>query len=109
MFLAQCRTIILPLVGSHSISTEMVKRAISLTLCPARMLRIAVKRLFFWAGKGQNFLATPFISPTTLHRQPLTILEANNIRPVDVHFVESLTGWFRITKRKLSMMQGVME
>ena len=64
---------------------------------------------FFLGWKGQNFLATPFISPTTLHRQPLTILEANNIRTVDVHFVESLTGWFRITKRKLSMMQGVIE
>ena len=28
-----------------------------------------------WLAKGQNFLATPFISPTKLHSQHLTILD----------------------------------
>jgi len=64
---------------------------------------------FFLGWQGvQNFLATPSISPTTLHSQHLTILEASSIRAGDVHFVESLTGWSRIKKSKQSMRQGVM-
>jgi len=109
MFLAQCRIIILPLVGSHSISTEMVKRAISLTLCPARMLRIAVKRLFFWAGKGFKIF-WPLPPLALLHCLVSTSLcwRASSIRAGDVHFVDSLTRWSRITKSEHLMMQEVM-
>ena len=57
------------------------------THIPLKMFRIAVRRLFFWAGKGSNFLNTPSVSPTTLLSQHLTMLEANSICTGDVYLL----------------------
>jgi len=79
------------------------------THIPLKMFRIATRRLFFWAAKGQNFF-NHHASLALLHCLVSTSLfwRASSIRAGDVHFVDSLTRWSRITKSEHLMMQEVM-